>query len=129
MTSAQPDKCYRQAVRADNMAGHPSEYPWSSYRYNALGQLDDLVTPHGEYLRLGKRAAERQKAYRALFKTHLAERTLSEIREATNKAWVLGSSYFKEQIERQSGRRVVPVTRGGDRKSSDYRERIKINRV
>ncbi|HHT0594482.1 TPA: transposase, partial [Legionella anisa] len=32
-------------VRA-RMVRHPSEYPWSSYRYNALGELDSLVTPH-----------------------------------------------------------------------------------
>ncbi len=32
-------------VRADNMVDHPSEYPWSSYSYHALGQSNPLVTP------------------------------------------------------------------------------------
>ena len=70
------------------MANHPSEYPWSSYRYNVLGQADAdaNVTPHAEYLRLGSLPEERQKAYRALFKTRIGDKTLMEIREATNKA-------------------------------------------
>ena len=35
-------------VRAGMVAG-PADYPWSSYRFNALGQTDDLVTPHFEF--------------------------------------------------------------------------------
>ena len=38
-------------VRAD-MVAHPSDYPWSSYRFNALGQSNELLNPHLEYLRL-----------------------------------------------------------------------------
>jgi putative transposase len=33
-------------VRANNMVNHPSDYPWSSYRSNALGQEDAFVTPN-----------------------------------------------------------------------------------
>jgi putative transposase len=32
-------------VRA-KMVDHASEYPWSSYRYNAVGLNIELVTPH-----------------------------------------------------------------------------------
>ena len=125
--------CYRyielNPVRAEGMVDHPSEYPWSSYRYNALGQEDVLVVPHAEYISLGETLVERQQAYRELFKAHIAERTMAEIREATNRAWVLGSSHFKEQIEQQLNRRAMPLERGGDRKSAEYREKAKINRV
>ncbi len=125
--------CYRyielNPVRAENMAAHPSEYPWSSYHHNALGQPDELVSFHSEYLRLGSNSEEQQSAYRALFKTHIAEKTLAEIRESTNKAWVLGSSHFKERIEQQSKRQVSPKPRGGDRKSEVYREKKTIDRV
>ena len=31
------------------MVADPSEYPWSSYCHNALGQANELVTPHLEY--------------------------------------------------------------------------------
>jgi putative transposase len=103
-------------VRAD-MVSHPSEYPWSSYRYNALGQPNPLVTPHLQYRRLGKTDEERQAAYRQLFRHHIPEASLAEIREATNKAWVLGNDRFKQRIQKQLERRVEPAARGGDRKS------------
>ena len=110
-------------VRA-GMVSHPSEYPWSSYRCNAQGQEDELVTPHTEYLRLGK-SEEVRAAYRQLFKHRISESSLGEIRQATNKAWVLGSNRFKQRIQKQLERRVEPSARGGDRKSDKFR----INRV
>jgi putative transposase len=111
-------------VRA-GMVTHPSEYPWSSYHHNALGQPNDLVTPHLEYRRLGKTNEERQAAYRQLFKHHIPEKSLAEIRAATNKAWVLGNDRFKQRIQKHLERRVEPAARGGDRKSEQFR----INRV
>ena len=36
-------------VRAKGMVDHPSEYPWSSYGYNAPGDVDPLITQHEEY--------------------------------------------------------------------------------
>lgn len=107
-------------VRA-GMVGHPSEHPWSSYRHNALGQPDELVTPHPEYQRLGRTDEARQAAYRQLFKHHIAESSIAEIREATNKAWVLGNDRFKRRIQQQLERRVEPSARGGDRKSAQFR--------
>ena len=124
--------CYRyielNPVRAA-MVEHPSEYPWSSYRYNALGQTNDIIKPHHMYLALGKNDVERQEGYRALFKSHISERQLHEIREATNKAWVLGSDYFKEKLEQQMERRLAPSAKGGDRKSAVFRKQHKINGV
>ena len=109
-------------VRAD-MVKHAAEYPWSSYQANALGKPIELITPHACYRALGKIGSSRQEAYRGLFDAHLPDLTLKEIREATNKAWVLGDHRFKEQIERQTGRRSSPQPRGGDRKSKSYREK------
>jgi REP-associated tyrosine transposase len=53
-------------VRAE-MVKHPTDYRWSSYRANGLGEKSDLVTPHALYQRLGKNDDERQVAYRELF--------------------------------------------------------------
>ena len=53
-------------VRA-GLAAHPGAYPWSSYRANALGEGDALVTPHPHYYSLGRSADERRAAYAALF--------------------------------------------------------------
>ena len=107
------------------MVGHPSEYPWSSYRHNALGEANELIVAHNLYQRLGRNAEQRQAAYRQLFKSHLSELLLAQIRESTNKSWVLGTEQFKRSIESQVTRRVAPAARGGDRKSELFR----INRV
>jgi putative transposase len=93
------------------MVAHPSEYPWSSYRHNALGQPNELVTPHLEYRRLGKADEERQAAYRQLFKSRIPKASLTEIREATNKAWVLGNDRFKQHIQGKLDRRAEPKAR------------------
>ena len=108
-------------VRAD-MVKHPSEYPWSSYRCNALDQFDPLVLSHHEYKQLGKEASERCSAYRSLFKAQIPQQSLEEIRASANKNWVLGSDYFKERIEKSLNRRATPLARGGDRKSASYRK-------
>ncbi len=115
-------------VRA-GMVEHPRDYPWSSYHYNALGEENELIVAHPLYENLGSTEETRQAAYRALFKRHIAERTLEELREATNKAWVLGNDRFRRKIERKLERQVAPKPRGGDRKSKAYRESKGINRV
>ncbi len=116
--------CYRyielNPVRAEGMVEHPSEYPWSSYRTNAMGLQDDLVSPHEEYQKLGTTLDKRLVAYRALFEAKIPERTMAEIRESTNKSWVLGDGYFKELIEAKLARQVAPKIRGGDRRSRTF---------
>ncbi len=49
------------------------------------------------------------------------------MREATKKAWVLGSEYFKQKIADQLNRRSGKLAKGGDRKSDEYQKQ-KINR-
>ena len=81
-------------VRA-NMTQHPADYPWSSYAFYAEGKLglnSDWLTAHDEYVRLGLTDAERQAAYRQLFKAELSTNDLTQIRECTHKGWALGSS-------------------------------------
>jgi putative transposase len=106
------------------MVAHPAEYPWSSYKFNALGDKNELVIPHELYKRLGKTTDKQSEAYRALFDVDVPQRTIEEIREATNKSWVLGSDYFKEIIEKKINRPMNPRGRGGDRKSKIYRDNI-----
>ncbi len=107
-------------VRA-GMVDHPSDYPWSSYHFNAQGKPNELLMPHVEYVRLGKTADERMAAYRQLFKHRIPESSMDEIREATNKAWVLGNDRFKQRVQKQLERRVEPSARGGDRKSEKFK--------
>ncbi len=109
--------CYRYVelnpVRA-GMVAHPSEYPWSSHAFNALGKANDVVTPHALYQALGSDEQARQTAYRALLKASIDEKDLREIRETTNKSRVLGSERFKSDVERLLQRQAAPKPRGGD---------------
>ena len=124
--------CYRyielNPVRA-GMVQHPAEYPWSSYRHNALGHDDQLVTSHYLYNALSDAEETRQARYRALFEAHIDQKTIDEVRRCANKAWVLGSDYFKTKIELQLNRRAQPSARGGDRRSKIIGDVTQLNCV
>jgi len=107
-------------VRA-GMVSAPGAYRWSSYRCNALGEPDGLVKVHDLYRQLGSSADSRQQAYRTLFEDVLDEDALLSIREATNKAWVLGNDRFRFVIEDLIRRQSSPRARGGDRKSLEFK--------
>ncbi len=62
-------------------------------------------------------------AYRQLFRTRISNDTLEDIREATNKAWVLGSDCFKRKMEKRLMWPVISSSQGGDRKSAVYRRK------
>jgi putative transposase len=117
--------CYRyielNPVRA-KLVQHPQHYRWSSYRANAQGKADSLVSPHELYLALEARPHQRQAAYQALFQAHIDPEILDDIRQATQKGWALGKDRFNDQIERLLNRRTRPLPRGGDRRSAVYRE-------
>jgi len=51
---------------AANIVATPEAYRWSSYRVHALGEPCGWLTPHPLYSALGRSAAERQAAYRAM---------------------------------------------------------------
>lgn len=103
------------------IVSHPREYGWSSYRCNAEGEKDLIVTAHPAYLRLGDTQNAQREKYRALFNLPIDERTLAEIRDTTNKGWVLGTSEFRARLEAVLNRRVQPLPRGGDRRSARAR--------
>ena len=85
-------------VRA-SMVDHPGEYKWSSYHANAQGDVDELVEEHPVYSDLGTNLEVRQSAYRELFRHHIDNDTIHQIRESLNHELVLGRSYFKDKIE------------------------------
>jgi putative transposase len=116
-------------VRAHNTATHPYDHLSSSYRCNALGEQNSLLTPHAEYQRLGKTGEERPAAYRQLFRAQIADGTLDETRETANKAWVLGDDRLKRKLALQLDRRIAPTERGGDHEPDAYRNQTRINRV
>ena len=102
-------------VRA-GMVEHPAEYRWSSYRANAQGEADALVTPHPLYEALGANAAARQAVYRELFRHELEPGLVDEIRRATNGNFALGDERFAAQVATALGVRAVPGKAGRPRK-------------
>jgi putative transposase len=84
----------------------PADYPWSSYRANALGTPDPVVTAHPLYATLGGSDAERQAAYRRLFADEIDEQLLTRIRDSVNGGFVLGNARFERQIAAMLGRRT-----------------------
>ncbi len=76
------------------MLEHPAEYPWSSYRANAQGELSALVTPHALFLQLGADASTRVHAYRELFRYELDLGLVDAIRVETNGNFALGDTQY-----------------------------------
>ncbi len=107
-------------VRA-GMAAQARSYEWSSYRANALGMPDALVTPHPVYDRLGRTRAARQESYRDLFRHRQDDAAMESIRDCTRSGWALGGEKFREEIEQTLKRRCAPLPRGGDRRSEKFR--------
>jgi putative transposase len=105
-------------VRA-GMVEHPGEYRWSSYRANAQGVENTLVQPHELYLALGRETAEREAAYRELFRYDLEPGLVDQIRKATNGNFALGNTRFGEQITKALGRRAQPGKSGRPRKPTE----------
>ncbi len=97
------------------MVKDPSEFPWSSYRTNALDEENTLLTPHFLYNGLGHNKEERQAAYRELFQAHLEDKIINDIQKATNGNFVLGNEKFKQEIEMMLKRRARPGKSGRPR--------------
>jgi len=110
--------CYRYIELnpvAANMVGTPDEYRWSSYRANAWGESDCLVSAHELYLRAGRSNKERQRNYRNLFKVMISNQDIHQIKQALIKNYPTGSERFREQIEAVLGRKVGSGIRGRPR--------------
>lgn len=94
-------------VRA-GMVTRPDEYQWSSYRANAQGCRNPLVTPHELYRRLGAEPGERQAVYRQLFHDEISADTIASLRHATNGNYAMATVPFLERAHSLLGRSVSP---------------------
>jgi len=84
-------------VRA-GMVEFAGAYRWSSYRCNAEGKGNGLVTQHPVYLALGADTAMRAAAYRALFDVPFAQTDLERIRMATRSEFAVGDQAFMRAV-------------------------------
>jgi len=97
------------------MVDDPAHYRWTSYRANALGQADARLTPHPLYMALGATDKDRQAVYRGLFRSHLDQAAIDDIRLALNQNQPLGNERFLARIERVTGMRRETRPRGRPR--------------
>jgi putative transposase len=95
------------------MVAQPNEYAWSSYRAQAGGDADPLLTPHSTYLALGTDPASRASAYRDLFAEVLPHELVEEIRSHLQQQKVLGTDRFRSWVEARTGQfaTVRPIGR------------------
>jgi putative transposase len=94
-------------VRAGIVA-NPADYTWSSFRSNAHGEIDELIEPHPNFLRLGSAPRQRHGAYRELFRGTVSDQDLQSIRAATRNGWAIGGDEFRRRISAQC-RRAAPL--------------------
>ncbi|HUX31103.1 MAG TPA: hypothetical protein VMV78_10845 [Thiobacillus sp.] len=87
------------------MADDPAHYRWTSYRHNALGQVNPYLTPYPLYRAIGRDDTERQAAYRDLFRSQLGSKAIDDIRLALSQNQPLGDSRFYTKIEAMTGQR------------------------
>ena len=94
------------------------EYRWSSYRCNALGQANPVITPHALYLALHRNDAKRREAYRALFRVHMDAEEHSRIHRLSEMGMPVGNDRFQARIEALTGIRLGQAKRGRPRKQT-----------
>ncbi len=99
------------------MIPSPVNYPWSSYRANALGTQDPVITHHAVYQSLGSTPENRQRAYENLFQYDIDNDVLWQVRQALNQELVFGTERFKDRIEALLRRRVRQGQPGRPRNS------------
>jgi putative transposase len=99
--------CYRYVelnpVRAA-MVHAPGDYRWSSYRHNALGARDDLVTPHPVLRAMGLDDASRRAAYRAIVDAGRPGDEWAEIRREAARNGAFGSAGFRQRVAAEASR-------------------------
>jgi putative transposase len=102
------------------MVEKPEEYRWSSYRSNAYGEKNDLITPHEQYLELADHKTQRLSAYRGLFKEVMDENLIKEISPSLQTGTPLGGQKFKGEIEELLGMKVGYTRQGRPQKTEPF---------
>ncbi len=107
-------RCYRYIELNPARAGMVTQavdYPWSSYRHNALGLPDPLIHPHACYRQLVGTEADLLQIYRE-WAQHACEEDATRFSSHLHHQHPMGNDRFKAAIEAQVGRRLAP-SKGG----------------
>jgi putative transposase len=98
-------------VRA-RMVKTPRDYRWSSYKSNAIGNYNPLLTHHNLYRSLGIDTKSRLAAYRSLFDTYIDDGVLMDIRNCCQTGTPLGNKSFKEKVRQELKHKIGYERRG-----------------
>ncbi|ORU92255.1 MAG: hypothetical protein A6F70_02315 [Cycloclasticus sp. symbiont of Bathymodiolus heckerae] len=104
-----------------NMVSNASEYPWSSYAHNALGEADKLITEHCLYSQLSDVPKLKAPRYRDLFDQIDIDQQRERIKRATLAGEAYGSDAYHHKIGALINRVTKLTSHGGDRKSEAYK--------
>jgi len=98
-------------VRA-GMTEHPSDYPWSSYHANGMGESNVILSPHELYLSLAKMKDERLQIYNELLDTKIKSQELLAINKSVNSGTPLGSTKFIKTVETKFNCSIGHISQG-----------------
>ncbi len=88
-----------------------------------IAQTPDLtITPHALYDAFGNDKMSRTGAYKELFKDHLDQGVLDDIRAAWQTGTPLGNDYFREKIEKKLKCKVGQARRGRPNQTNNEAE-------
>ena len=100
----------------EGLSKSPGPYKWSSYKRNAQGRKNVLITPHAAYLDIARGDKKRQEKYTAMSKAGLSDEVITDISDAWQTGTPLGSDKFKKMVERRLKIKVGHAKRGRPRK-------------
>jgi putative transposase len=99
--------CYRYVelnpVRA-SLVEEPGDYRWSSYRHNAHGAPDGLVTAHPVFVAMGADESSRRAAYRAIVDSSRHADEWTQIRREAARNGAFGSEEFRRRVSDETSR-------------------------
>lgn len=98
-------------VRA-GLVTQAQDYAWSSHGHYIGLRQDKLVAPHPICWEMGNTPFAREAAYAGRVQAGLKRETRLALTDSALHGWVLGSSEFKADIEKKSGRRVSRAQAG-----------------
>ena len=102
------------------LVDQPGNYYWSSYGANAREAASEIELQHCLHVQEGQTPMERQAANHTLSYDGLSPAIVDTIRKATNSNSFFGDDSFRKEIEKITGRRIVPGKRGRPVKQSFY---------
>lgn len=101
------------------VAYHEQQWRWSSYLHSTGERFQERLTPHQEYLALGKTPDERAIKYRQFLQTPFGTKFVEQITACLHQNCVLGTPQFCQKVEGIIQRPVRPRKIGRPRKYFD----------